>query len=151
MFNSLEYEVWIPRSSQDEKEQLTEFKTHLEGLKRRAKTVIQLKPRNPASAIKGKQPIQAVCDFKQMEVSVQLLAHFSYSETVSLLSVIIRKSQGCPVDSDTIVYVYPPDHRPQRRRVRPVEQLTALQVEGAERQRQRGVRAFHLLPGSTHQ
>lgn len=34
-----------------------------------------------------------------MEVSVQLLAHFSYSETVSLLSVIIRKSQGCPVDS----------------------------------------------------
>ncbi|KAM4538788.1 plectin a isoform 3-T3 [Odontesthes bonariensis] len=54
----------------DEKEQLTEFKTHLEGLKRRAKTIIQLKPRNPASPIKGKQPIQAVCDFKQMEITV---------------------------------------------------------------------------------
>lgn len=35
---------------------------------RRAKTIVQLKPRNPATAIKGKQPIQAVCDFKQMEV-----------------------------------------------------------------------------------
>lgn len=56
--------------SQDEKEQLTEFKTHLEGLKRRAKTIVQLKPRNPATAIKGKQPIQAVCDFKQMEVGI---------------------------------------------------------------------------------
>ncbi|CAJ1082779.1 LOW QUALITY PROTEIN: plectin a [Xyrichtys novacula] len=54
----------------DEKEQLNEFKTHLEGLKRRAKTIVQLKPRNPATAIKGKQPIQAVCDFKQMEITV---------------------------------------------------------------------------------
>uniref|UniRef100_UPI0037E7B76F plectin a isoform X4 n=1 Tax=Semicossyphus pulcher TaxID=241346 RepID=UPI0037E7B76F len=54
----------------DEKEQLTEFKTHLEGLKRRAKTIVQLKPRNPATAIKGKQPVQAVCDFKQMEITV---------------------------------------------------------------------------------
>ncbi|KAF3834274.1 hypothetical protein F7725_025478 [Dissostichus mawsoni] len=54
----------------DDKEQLTEFQTHLEGLKRRAKTIIQLKPRNPATAIKGKQPIQAVCDFKQMEITV---------------------------------------------------------------------------------
>lgn len=55
-------------SFQDEKEQLAEFKTHLEGLQRRARTLVQLKPRNPASPIKGKQPIQAVCDFKQMEV-----------------------------------------------------------------------------------
>ncbi|XP_056255783.1 plectin a isoform X6 [Seriola aureovittata] len=54
----------------DEKEQLTEFKTHLEGLKRRAKTIVQLKPRNPATPIKGKQPVQAVCDFKQMEITV---------------------------------------------------------------------------------
>ncbi|XP_054601412.1 plectin a isoform X9 [Nothobranchius furzeri] len=54
----------------EEKEQLAEFQTHLEGLKRRSKTVIQLKPRNPASPIKGKLPIQAVCDFKQMEITV---------------------------------------------------------------------------------
>ncbi|XP_060916489.1 plectin a isoform X6 [Labrus mixtus] len=54
----------------DEKEQLNEFKTHVEGLKRRAKTIVQLKPRNPATAIKGKQPVQAVCDFKQMEITV---------------------------------------------------------------------------------
>lgn len=53
---------------QEEKDQLNEFKTHLEGLNRRAKTVIQLKPRNTAHPVKGKLPIQAVCDFKQMEV-----------------------------------------------------------------------------------
>lgn len=53
---------------QDEKEQLNDFKARLGGLKQRAKTIIQLKPRNPATAIKSKLPIQAVCDFKQMEV-----------------------------------------------------------------------------------
>ncbi|XP_075995381.1 plectin a isoform X3 [Genypterus blacodes] len=58
------------QDSADEKEQLQEFKTHLEGLKRRAKTIIQLKPRNPTTPIKGKLPIQAACDFKQMEITV---------------------------------------------------------------------------------
>lgn len=54
---------------QDEKEQLNDFKTHIAGLNRRAKSIIQLKPRSPTTTIKGKLPIQAVCDFKQMEVS----------------------------------------------------------------------------------
>ena len=57
-----------PVSVQDEREQLKEFGTHLEGLNRRAKNVVQLKPRNPATPLKGKLPIQAVCDFKQLEV-----------------------------------------------------------------------------------
>lgn len=35
--------------------------------------------------------------------------------------------------------------------MRAAEQLAALQVEGAERQRQRGVCAVYLLPGSAHQ
>ncbi|XP_060778274.1 plectin isoform X4 [Neoarius graeffei] len=55
----------------DEKEQLNEFKTHIAGLNRRAKSIIQLKPRNPTTSIKGKLPIQAVCDFKQMEITVR--------------------------------------------------------------------------------
>ena len=53
---------------QDEREQLKEFGTHLEGLNRRAKNMVQLKPRNPATPLKGQLPVQAVCDFKQLEV-----------------------------------------------------------------------------------
>uniref|UniRef100_A0A8C9TYD7 Plectin b n=1 Tax=Scleropages formosus TaxID=113540 RepID=A0A8C9TYD7_SCLFO len=52
----------------EEKEQLNDFKTHLAGLNKRARTIVQLKPRNPTSPVRGKLPIQAVCDFKQMEV-----------------------------------------------------------------------------------
>ncbi|CAL9705341.1 unnamed protein product [Knipowitschia caucasica] len=54
----------------EEREQLNELKTMITGLNKRAKTVIQLKPRNPTTAIKGKLPIQAVCDFKQQEITV---------------------------------------------------------------------------------
>ena len=49
---------------------MNEFKTHMTGLNKRARSIIQLKPRNPTTAIKGKLPVQAVCDFKQMEVRV---------------------------------------------------------------------------------
>uniref|UniRef100_A0A4W6EBW1 Plectin b n=1 Tax=Lates calcarifer TaxID=8187 RepID=A0A4W6EBW1_LATCA len=54
----------------EEKEQLNEFKTMVTGLNKRAKAIIQLKPRNPTTSIKGKLPIQAVCDFKQQEITV---------------------------------------------------------------------------------
>nr|XP_033495769.1 plectin-like [Epinephelus lanceolatus] len=54
----------------EEKEQLNEYKTLVNGLNKRAKSIIQLKPRNPTTAIKGKLPIQAVCDFKQQEITV---------------------------------------------------------------------------------
>ncbi|XP_056901477.1 plectin-like isoform X38 [Takifugu flavidus] len=54
----------------EEKEQLNEFKTIVTNLNKRAKSVIQLKPRNPTTPIKGKLPVQAVCDFKQQEITV---------------------------------------------------------------------------------
>ncbi|XP_076136426.1 plectin-like isoform X21 [Alosa pseudoharengus] len=54
----------------EEKEQVNELKNQIASLNKRAKTVIQLKPRNPTTPIKGKLPIQAVCDFKQMEITV---------------------------------------------------------------------------------
>ncbi|KAI4810605.1 hypothetical protein KUCAC02_013543 [Chaenocephalus aceratus] len=54
----------------EEKELLNEYKTLATSLNKRAKSIIQLKPRNPTTSIKGKLPIQAVCDFKQQEITV---------------------------------------------------------------------------------
>ncbi|KAE8288466.1 Plectin [Larimichthys crocea] len=54
----------------EEREQLNEYKTLVTGLNKRAKSIIQLKPRNPTTSVKGKLPIQAVCDFKQQEITV---------------------------------------------------------------------------------
>uniref|UniRef100_A0A803TC99 SH3 domain-containing protein n=1 Tax=Anolis carolinensis TaxID=28377 RepID=A0A803TC99_ANOCA len=58
------------QDSQDEKEHLAEYQAHLAGLAKRAKTIVQLKPRSPSSPVKGRLPIQAVCDYKQMEITV---------------------------------------------------------------------------------
>uniref|UniRef100_A0A673K4S8 Plectin-like n=1 Tax=Sinocyclocheilus rhinocerous TaxID=307959 RepID=A0A673K4S8_9TELE len=57
----------------EEREQLNEFKSDIGVLNKRAKSIIQLKPRDPTSPFRGKRPIQAVCDFKQMEVQTHCL------------------------------------------------------------------------------
>ncbi|XP_053736892.1 plectin isoform X3 [Synchiropus splendidus] len=54
----------------EEKEQMNELKSQVSNLNKRARSIIQLKPRNPTTAIKGKLPVQAVCDFKQQEITV---------------------------------------------------------------------------------
>ncbi|XP_075405259.1 plectin isoform X9 [Tenrec ecaudatus] len=58
------------QDAQDEKEQLNEYKGHLSGLAKRAKAIVQLKPRHPAYLLRGRLPLLAVCDYKQVEVTV---------------------------------------------------------------------------------
>uniref|UniRef100_A0A8C4UVM1 Plectin n=1 Tax=Falco tinnunculus TaxID=100819 RepID=A0A8C4UVM1_FALTI len=59
-----------PLHLQEQKDQLAEYEGHLAGLARRAKTIVQLKPRSPSTPLQGRPPIQAVCDYKQMEITV---------------------------------------------------------------------------------
>ncbi|CAM9567166.1 unnamed protein product [Lampetra fluviatilis] len=60
----------LVQCSMDEKEQLVEFKRTVAGLVGRAKTIVQLKPRNPENRVFGSIPIRAVCDYKQMEITI---------------------------------------------------------------------------------
>ncbi|XP_028277647.1 plectin a isoform X4 [Parambassis ranga] len=95
----------------DEKEQLTEFKTHLEGLKRRAKTVVQLKPRNPAMPIKGKQPVQAVCDFKQMEITVHRGDECALLNNSQPYKWRVLNDQGNEATVPSICFLVPPTNK----------------------------------------
>ncbi|XP_069636363.1 plectin isoform X24 [Haliaeetus albicilla] len=54
----------------EQKDQLAEYGGQLAGLARRAKAIVQLKPRSPSTPLQGRPPIQAVCDYKQMEITV---------------------------------------------------------------------------------
>ncbi|KAM6148300.1 plectin isoform 2-T2 [Rhynchocyon petersi] len=58
------------QDAQEEKEQLNEYKTHLSGLAKRAKAIVQLKPRNPTHPVRSRLPLLAVCDYKQVEVTM---------------------------------------------------------------------------------
>ncbi|XP_078279417.1 microtubule-actin cross-linking factor 1 isoform X4 [Rhinoraja longicauda] len=55
------------QDSMDEKEQLIKYKSCVAGLVGRAKTIVQLKPRNPDNVLKGTIPIRAICDYRQIE------------------------------------------------------------------------------------
>lgn len=58
-----------PPPLQEEKDHLTQYQSHLAGLANRAKTIVQLKPRSASPPLRGRLPLQAVCDYKQVEVS----------------------------------------------------------------------------------
>ncbi|OWK04173.1 hypothetical protein Celaphus_00016118 [Cervus elaphus hippelaphus] len=58
------------QDAQDEKDQLNEYRGHLSGLAKRAKAIVQLTPRNPTQPTRGRVPLLAVCDYKQVEVTV---------------------------------------------------------------------------------
>ncbi|XP_069771273.1 LOW QUALITY PROTEIN: plectin-like [Narcine bancroftii] len=53
-----------------DKEQLSDYRAHLAGLGKRAKTIVQLKPRHPSHPVRAKLPVHAVCDYRQMEITV---------------------------------------------------------------------------------
>ncbi|XP_060275922.1 plectin isoform X20 [Ovis aries] len=58
------------QDAQDEKDQLNEYRGHLSGLAKRAKAIVQLTPRNPTQPTRGRVPLLAVCDYKQVEATV---------------------------------------------------------------------------------
>ncbi|XP_077404420.1 plectin a isoform X4 [Vanacampus margaritifer] len=95
----------------DEKEQLAEFQTHLEGLKRRAKNVVQLKPRNPATAIKSKLPIQAACDFKQMEITVHRGDECALLNNSQPYKWRVLNRQGNEATVPSICFLVPPTNK----------------------------------------
>ncbi|KAK3532089.1 hypothetical protein QTP86_007071 [Hemibagrus guttatus] len=95
----------------DEKEHLAEFKTHLDGLNRRAKNIIQLKPRNPATPVKGKLPIQAVCDFKQMEITVHRGDECVLLNNSQPFKWKVRSSSGNEATVPSICFIIPPTNK----------------------------------------
>uniref|UniRef100_UPI003AAF5719 plectin a isoform X2 n=2 Tax=Centroberyx gerrardi TaxID=166262 RepID=UPI003AAF5719 len=95
----------------DEKEQLKEFKTHLEGLNRRAKTIVQLKPRNPAAPIKGKLPIQAACDFKQMEITVHRGDECALLNNSQPYKWRVLNDKGSEATVPSICFLVPPTNK----------------------------------------
>ncbi|XP_018118963.1 dystonin isoform X3 [Xenopus laevis] len=58
------------QESMEEKEQLLQYKSTVASLVGRAKAIIQLKPRNPDNPLKASIQIRAICDYKQIEITI---------------------------------------------------------------------------------
>uniref|UniRef100_A0A4W4F3D0 Dystonin n=1 Tax=Electrophorus electricus TaxID=8005 RepID=A0A4W4F3D0_ELEEL len=58
------------QESMDEKEQLLQYRSTVAGVVGRAKSVCQLKPRNPESPVRMSVPVKAICDYCQIEITI---------------------------------------------------------------------------------
>uniref|UniRef100_A0A673GGE4 Dystonin n=1 Tax=Sinocyclocheilus rhinocerous TaxID=307959 RepID=A0A673GGE4_9TELE len=58
------------QESMDEKEQLLKYSSTVGGLVGRAKSVVQLKARNPENPIRTSIPVKSICDYRQIEITI---------------------------------------------------------------------------------
>ncbi|XP_041644804.1 dystonin isoform X3 [Cheilinus undulatus] len=58
------------QESMDEKEQLLQYRSTVAGLVGRAKNIVQLRPRNPDSPVRSSIPVKAICDYRQIEITI---------------------------------------------------------------------------------
>uniref|UniRef100_A0A8D0G4W8 Microtubule actin crosslinking factor 1 n=1 Tax=Sphenodon punctatus TaxID=8508 RepID=A0A8D0G4W8_SPHPU len=58
------------QDSMDEKEQLIQSKSSVASLVGRSKSIVQLKPRNPDHVLKSTISIKAICDYRQIEITI---------------------------------------------------------------------------------
>ncbi|XP_066460132.1 dystonin isoform X6 [Eleutherodactylus coqui] len=60
----------LVQESMEEKEQLLQYKSKISSLVGKAKAIVQLKPRNPDNPLKASIPIRAICDYRQIEITI---------------------------------------------------------------------------------
>ncbi|MBN3308874.1 DYST protein, partial [Amia calva] len=60
----------LVQESMDEKEQLLQYRSTVAGLVGRAKSIAQLKPRNPEIPLRTSIPVKAICDYRQIEITI---------------------------------------------------------------------------------
>ncbi|XP_063488921.1 dystonin isoform X20 [Symphalangus syndactylus] len=60
----------LVQESMEEKEELLQYKSTIASLMGKAKTIIQLKPRNSECPLKTSIPIKAICDYRQIEITI---------------------------------------------------------------------------------
>ncbi|XP_069343597.1 dystonin isoform X7 [Eulemur rufifrons] len=60
----------LVQESMEEKEELLQYKSTVATLMGKAKTIIQLKPRNSDCPLKTSIPIKAICDYRQIEITI---------------------------------------------------------------------------------
>ncbi|XP_073482802.1 dystonin isoform X11 [Aquarana catesbeiana] len=60
----------LVQESMEEKEQLLQYKSTIANVVGKAKSVVQLKPRNPENPLKSSIPIRSICDYRQIEITI---------------------------------------------------------------------------------
>lgn len=93
--------------SQDEKEQLLQYRNTVAGLVGRAKNIVQLRPRNPENPLRSSIPVKAICDYRQIEVL--LFFSTSYSSFSPFISEFVWYISMVPLSHISQITIYKDD------------------------------------------
>ncbi|XP_064297959.1 plectin isoform X8 [Phalacrocorax carbo] len=95
----------------EQKDQLAEYGGQLAGLARRAKAIVQLKPRSPGAPLQGRPPIQAVCDYKQMEITVHKNDECALLSNAQPYKWKVLSAAGSEAIVPSVCFVVPPPNK----------------------------------------
>ncbi|MGH0168382.1 UNVERIFIED_CONTAM: hypothetical protein FKN15_066194 [Acipenser sinensis] len=113
----------LVQESMDEKEQLLQYRSTVASLVGRAKGIVQLKPRNPDGTIRNSLPVQAICDYRQIEITIFkedecILANNSYRAKWKVIS-----PTGNEAMVPSVCFTIPPPNNEAIETVSRIEQL----------------------------
>ncbi|RXM29988.1 Dystonin, partial [Acipenser ruthenus] len=111
------------KESMDEKEQLLQYRSTVASLVGRAKGIAQLKPRNPDGTIRCSIPVKAICDYRQIEITIFkedecVLASNSYRAKWKVIS-----PNGNEAMVPSVCFTIPPPNKEAIETVSRIEQL----------------------------
>ncbi|KAM3841395.1 plectin isoform 15-T15 [Vipera latastei] len=99
------------QDSLEEKDHLMQYQSHLAGLANRAKTIVQLKPRSASPPLRGRLPLQAVCDYKQVEITVHKGDHCTLLSNAQPYKWKVLNAAGKESLTPSICFLIPPPNK----------------------------------------
>ncbi|KAM6427631.1 microtubule-actin cross-linking factor 1 isoform 6-T6 [Liasis olivaceus] len=110
-------------SHMDEKEQLIQSKSSVASLVGRSKTIIQLKPRNPEHALKNTISVKAVCDYRQIEITISRNDECVLKDNAQRTKWKVISPAGNEAMVPSVCFLVPPPNREAIDMASRVEQL----------------------------
>ncbi|XP_073471414.1 microtubule-actin cross-linking factor 1 isoform X7 [Aquarana catesbeiana] len=111
------------QDSMDEKEQLIKSRSTVASLMGRSKNIVQLKPRNPEHSFSGTLPIKAICDYKQIEITISRNEECVLEDNTQRTKWKVISTTGNEAMVPSVCFLIPPLNKEAMEMASRVEQL----------------------------
>ncbi|KAE8624634.1 hypothetical protein XENTR_v10006010 [Xenopus tropicalis] len=113
----------ILQDSMDEKEQLIQSRSSVASLVGRSKNIVQLKPRNPELTLANTLPIKAVCDYRQIEITIGRNEECVLEDNTQRTKWKVISTTGNEAMVPSVCFLIPPPNQEAMEMASRVEQL----------------------------
>ncbi|KAG8451599.1 hypothetical protein GDO86_003700 [Hymenochirus boettgeri] len=111
------------QDSMDEKEKLVQSKNSVASLVGRSKNIVQLKPRNPEYGLSSTLPIRAICDYRQIEITISRNEECVLEDNSQRTKWKVINTTGNEAMVPSVCFLIPPPNKDAIHMASKVEQL----------------------------